>query len=422
MSAEGGRERLRRRLLGPVATAAHRIAMSIAARVTRRAGETGTPKVWLLLEHAYGMGGTIRTTLNLAGHLAKHHDVEVVSVLRSREEPFLEIPPGVSVSVLDDRRRSAPRTRLQRVLDRVPSLLTHPYDYAYPRASGWTDLALLRKLREMRSGVLITTRPGFNLIAARLAPEGVVTVGQEHLNFHAHRPLLAADVRRHYRRLDALSVLTVEDERDYGRLLTPARTRVVRIPNALPPLDGGVSSLDAPVVAAAGRLTGQKGFDMLIRAWADVVREHPDWELRIYGKGPKRAELEALVQLLHLGESVRLMGATRTLGSELAEASMFVLSSRFEGFGMVIVEAMSKGLPVISFDCPRGPAELIHNGVDGVLVPAEDVAALARAISALMGDPDRRARYAEAGLEKARAFGLDAVGARWDALLEELGS
>jgi glycosyltransferase involved in cell wall biosynthesis len=422
VSAGEGRERLRRRLLGPVATVAHRIAMTFAARLVKRSAGSGPQKIWLLLEHAYGMGGTIRTTLNLAGHLAQRNDVEVVSVLRSRDEPFLDIPPNVAVSFLDDRRKSAPRGRLQRVLDRLPSLLMHPYDYAYPRASAWTDLALLRQLREMRAGVLITTRPGFNLIAARLAPRGLVTVGQEHMNFHAHRPPLAADVKRHYRGLDALTVLTLEDERDYVDVLAGSGTRVERIPNALPPLDGGISSLDARVVAAAGRLTGQKGFDMLIRAWADVAREHPDWELRIYGNGPKRGELEALVQVLHLGDRVKLMGATRTLGSELASASLFVLSSRFEGFGMVLVEAMSKGLPVVSFDCPRGPAELIHNGVDGVLVPARDVAALARAISALLGDPERRRRYAEAGLEKSRGFSLDSVGARWDALLEELCS
>jgi glycosyltransferase involved in cell wall biosynthesis len=413
-------ERLRRRLLGPLATALNRCALALAATVLRRrraaAAPEGAVPVRFLLEHAWGMGGTIRTTLNLAGELAARHDVEVVSLLRRRDDPAFDLPTGVRFAVLDDRRAGT-----RRLLDRLPSVLVHPYDYVYPRCSLASDLALVRLLRASPRSVVVTTRPAFNLIAARLAPAGVTTIGQEHLNFGAHRAPLARDLRRHLHRLDALTVLTEDDLRDYGSLLAGTPTRVVRIPNALPPLAGGLSEQTAPVVAAAGRLTPQKGFDLLIRAWAGVVAARPEWRLRIYGGGPERDALERLVDELGVRASVELPGPTRELGEELARASVFALSSRFEGFGMVIVEAMSKGLAVVSFDCPRGPAELIDPGVDGVLVPDGDVEGLAEALVELTGGARLRRRYAAAALEKARRFDVQAVGARWEALLGELG-
>jgi len=397
--------RLRRRLLGPPTVAVHRAALWLASRVMRRQrpAEPGGP-VRILLLHAWGMGGTIRTTFALAERLAERREVEIISLVRRRDEPFFTPPPGVRLTALDDRRR-------RRLL---PSLLVHPEDYAYPYASLAGDLRLLRRLRAMRSGVLITTRPAFNLVAARLAP--VTAIGQEHLNFHAHRPRLAADVRRHYRGLDALTVLTEADRRDYE----PFARRVARIPNPLPPLGGGVAALDAKAIAAAGRLTSQKGFDLLLRAYAPVADAHPDWRLRIYGGGPERAALERLSAELGLDGRAELVGPVRDLGAELARASLFVVSSRFEGFGIVIVEAMSKGLPVVAFDCPRGPAELIADGRDGVLVPAGDVDALSRALLALVEDQPRRRRYGAAALEAAKAYEPVAVAGAWDRFLAEV--
>jgi glycosyltransferase involved in cell wall biosynthesis len=375
-------------------------------------------RVRFLLVHAWGMGGTIRTTLNLAGELAGRERVEIVSVLRRRERPLLPFPENVHVVALDSRLgRGGP---VRRALGALPSLLIHPEDYAYPWCSLWTDVVLYRRLRSIRSGVLVTTRPALNLLAAALARSSVITVGQEHLNFHAHRPRLAADIRRRYGGLDALTVPTRDDARDYGTLLASDRTRVARIPNPVAALDGGISDQAGQVVVAAGRLNSQKGFDLLIRAWAAVARAQPGWRLRIYGSGPERASLARLVDDLGLTGHVALMGRTDRLGEAMAAASLFVLSSRFEGFGMVIVEAMGKGLPVVSFDCPRGPSDIIDHGRDGLLVPAQDVAGLAAALVGLMEDPARRRRFAEAARSKAHEYRSAAIGPRWDALLADL--
>jgi glycosyltransferase involved in cell wall biosynthesis len=315
-----------------------------------------------------------------------------------------------------------PDGRLARRLRNWPSLLVHPDDWAFAASSPWTDLQLVRKLRSLDGGVLITTRPAFNLIAAKLAPARVVTIGQEHLNFHAHRPGLVSEIRRHYGKLDAVVVLTHEDRGDYRELLAGAPTRVARITNALPRVKGEPARTREKVVLAAGRITWQKGFDMLVDAFVPVAQKHPDWKLHIYGDGVRLARVRKRVIRRGVYNNVFLMGATHRLGELMSRASLFALSSRYEGFGMVIVEAMSKGLPVVSFDCPRGPADIIDDGRDGILVPNGDVEALTAALLELIEDEERRTRYGAAALEKARTYDISAIGARWESLFEELVS
>ena len=410
----------RRRFLRPPALALRALAFAVA-RALLHLGATPepAPRVRFLLTHAYGMGGTIRTTLGVAEHLAGEQEVEILSVVRRREEPFFEIPGGIRVTALDD--QIAPRGPLARALSALPSVLVHPDDHHYRTATLLSDLRLLARLRGMR-GTLVTTRPGFNLIAARLAHADLVTVAQEHMNFRSHGAGLLRAMRRAYGSLDALVVLTEDDRRDYAELLAAAPVAVERIPNAVPRLPGPLSPLDRRVVVAAGRLNRQKGFDLLVEAWAEVAPRHPNWRLRIFGSGEERGALRRRIEECGLYNEVLLMGPTAALGEELAKASLFVLSSRFEGFGLVIVEAMSKGLPVVAFDCPRGPGEIIDDGGDGVLVAPEDVPALAAAISAALDDGEARRRMGAAALVKAARYDLDAIGAQWERLLARLGA
>ena len=381
----------------------------------------GRLKVTFLILNVYTMGGTVRTTLNLAGHLARSHEVEIISVVRSREKPFFRFPPGVRVTTLDD--RIGNRSRRFRLLERhfvhLPSRLAHPDDVRYYVFSLWTDLLLLRRLRRMR-GVLITTRPALNLIAARHAPRDLVTIGQEHTHFRTHAPRLAEAIRATYYRLDTLAVLTAADLRDYAEALGGRSPRLAQFPNAVPDLDGGLSPLTSPTIVAAGRLTFGKGFDMLIDAFAMVAPKHPDWQLHIYGKGEERDNLQQRIADRGLDEFIRLRGNRKRMGRVLADASISVLSSRNEGFPMVLIEAMSKGLAVVSFDCPTGPAEIITHGQDGLLVPNGDVGALARALDELMGDDAARHRLGTAALATSEHYDLDIIGWRWDELIRVL--
>jgi glycosyltransferase involved in cell wall biosynthesis len=404
----------RRRLLGPLAVRVHRAALGLTARALRpgRRGDAGgANSVRILLLHAYGIGGTIRTSLGLAdGLAARGFDVEVASLVRHRDRPALPVSAAVTVTPIHDRRGRG-------LLDRLPSLLYHPDDHAYSWASLGSDVRLVRWLRSLSPGVLITTRPALNLLAARLAPPDVTVVAQEHMHLDSHRVGLREDIRRHYPRLAALVVLTEHDERAYAALLGGARVRLARIPNALPALDGGMADPATQVVVAAGRLSTQKGFDLLLAAWEPVAAARPGWQLRIYGRGHLRETLEATIAARDLAGSVSLMGVTHDIGAALAGGSVFVLSSRHEGFGMVLIEAMSKGMAVVSFDCPHGPADIISDGRDGLLVPGGDVGALSTALLRVIDDEALRRRLGAAGIDSAQRYDRAEITAQWEDLL-----
>ncbi|TMR03751.1 glycosyltransferase family 4 protein [Actinomadura soli] len=375
-------------------------------------------RVRVLLQNAHGTGGTIRTVLNLCGHLTRDHDIEIVSALRRSRRPFFAIPLGATVTYADD--RFAPKGGTARLLSRLPSVLTPVDEASFRLMSMWTDVCLLRALYRSPADVVIGTRPSLNLLAAELAPRAAVTIGQDHMSLDSYKPALHRQVVRRYRRLTAVTVLTEAARAGYEQALAGSGVRVVRIPNAAPPLPGRPSRRADKVVLAAGRLVANKGFDTLIRAFAPIAAEHPDWTLRIFGRGVRRDRLGALITELGLAGRVELRPVTRDLHGEMARASIYALSSRREGMPMVIIEAMGMGLAVVSFDCPHGPAELISHGRDGLLVPNGDADALTAALRALIEDRGLRDRLGEQAALSARAHDLEHIGPRWSRLLSGL--
>jgi glycosyltransferase involved in cell wall biosynthesis len=388
----------------------------------RRRRADGPPKVYILIASAYGMGGTIRAALNLAGHLAQHHPVEVISVYRYRRKSFFgAFPPGVEVTALDDRRRSVATRgragRLRGALRQVRSILVHSNDTRIDEFNLWTDIQLVHKLRGLQ-GWLISTRPGLNLIAAEISPPGLVLIGQEQMHLGNHDRVIRRAMTRLYPRLDALAVLTDRDAERYRQLVGDG-LRVVTIPNTVRRMPGPSADPGETTVLAAGRFAYQKGFDLLLAAWAEVAAEHPDWRLRLCGAGNLKGDLEAQIRELGLGDSVNLQGPA-DMAEAMANASIFALSSRFEGFPLILLEAMSKGMAVVSFDCPTGPADIIDDHRDGILVPPRDVEAFAAGLRELIGDEGLRRRCGAAAVATARRYTIEAVGAQWDALLEQL--
>jgi GalNAc-alpha-(1->4)-GalNAc-alpha-(1->3)-diNAcBac-PP-undecaprenol alpha-1,4-N-acetyl-D-galactosaminyltransferase len=173
-------------------------------------------------------------------------------------------------------------------------------------------------------------------------------------------------------------------------------------------------------IMGMGRLTGQKGFDLFIRAFSLVSDKNPSWNVEIFGEGEQRGELELLRDKFGLRERFRFSGITETPFLKFAKADIFVLSSRFEGFPVVLYEAMSQGLPVISFACPSGPKEIIRDQIDGMLVPPENVEALAKAMDYLMNNCTARERMGMLAREAGERFSITNIIKEWDSLIQEI--
>ncbi|WP_438294598.1 glycosyltransferase family 4 protein [Streptomyces sp. HUAS TT7] len=376
-----------------------------------------------LLHNAYSLGGTIRSTFNLAGELARRHDVEIVSVFRHHDEPTLPAPEGVRLRHLVDLRRGSPGYEGDHPQHHRPAKVFPRGDGRHSQYSRLTDARIGDHLRTVEADVVIGTRPGLNVHIARETRPGVVRVGQEHLTLAGHSYRLRSEIAHSYPLLDAITTVTRADAAAYRGLRLPD-VRIEAVPNGVPGPRIEPASGDGKLVVAAGRLTPVKRYDLLVKAFAQVVAVRPDWKLRIYGSGDafgnEREALRNLIDDLGLYNHVFLMGLAGDLDSEWVKGSLAAVTSSHESFGMTIVEAMRCGLPVVSTDCPQGPREIIDDGVDGRLVEAGNADAVAAALLELIQDDGLRHRMAKAALENSGRFDPARIAESHEAIFDEL--
>lgn len=191
------------------------------------------------------------------------------------------------------------------------------------------------------------------------------------------------------------------------------------IPNPLPFYPETFSQCTQKNVIAVGRFSHEKGFDLLAQAWKIVCRKHNDWHLQLYGGGDKTS-LHKLILQLNITDSFQINEATTDILKKYTESSICILSSRFEGFGMSIAEAMSCGIPVVSFNCPCGPRYIIRDGEDGILVENGNVEQLADKICYLIENEHRRKEMGRKAHINIKRFETEQIMSQWIKLFEEL--
>lgn len=192
------------------------------------------------------------------------------------------------------------------------------------------------------------------------------------------------------------------------------------IPNPLSFYPAASSNSNNKKVIAVGKQGYQKGYDLLLDAWAKVVEQCPDWKLEIYGRKEPSEQLEEQALKLQIQDAVSFFEPVKNIQGKYLEASIYVMSSRFEGFGMVLIEAMACGVPCVSFDCNYGPGDIIKNQADGIVVPNGDTTALANALLELITDTNNRKQLGKQAKENVKRYLPENVILQWDKLFKSL--
>jgi glycosyltransferase involved in cell wall biosynthesis len=374
------------------------------------------------------MGGTTRAVTNTANMLSKQgHRVTIISTFRSQKEPYFRLEKNIKIKSIIDYTKDNYQNRLIHIFfNRLNNLFysifkskeIHQDEPGIRQFSRYIEKKLIQTIQHVETDVLISTRASYNLLVAKYAPNNIRIIAQEHMVFSMHSSKLQETIRHNYQEFDQIITLTEDDALHYKDFIS--REKVIAIPNLLPceyKIDSSVER--KKVILSAGRFEEEKGYDLLIQAVHLVHENLNDWEVHIYGQGSKKEHLDILINQLNLSHIIKLFPPTKELTKVMNEASLFVLPSRFEGFGMVIIEAMASGLPVIAFDCPVGPRNIIRHGVNGVLVEEANIEQLANELKQLAFNTTQQEKMRVEGLFTSKQYSENTIYKSWKDILSD---
>jgi glycosyltransferase involved in cell wall biosynthesis len=340
-------------------------------------------------------GGTERVASIIANGLAERGHEVVVASVHCGDRPFYPLHESIRVRSLFE--------TAGRNLTRAPVLVAR----------------LRRMLIEERADALIAVE---SMLALFTVPATVGLRTQhicwEHFHFKNDLGRLGRRIARQLaaRFCDDVVTLT-ERDRSFWEKGTKLKAAIHAIPNPSPfPVQDSDAPTDGRLVLSVGRLVQIKGFDLLLDAWRRVILAEPTWRLRIVGSGPDGDQLKVRCLEYGMSETVEFVEATPDIKRHYGEAAIYCLSSRLEGFPMVLVEALSFGIPVVSFDCDTGPAEIL-DGTGALLVADGDTSELADSLIEFIKDPIRRGQVSSAEKRRAKEFQPERIIDRWSQLL-----
>lgn len=363
-------------------------------------------------------GGMERVVTLKANYMAEYagYDVYIVITDAKEKPPFFPLSPKVHLIQLDENFEKLWNKPLWRRI-----ILYFKHMHGYRRK-------LTKCLMELRPDITISMlRREINFLCD--IPDGSKKIGEIHMNRKYFRTLTDGgrlqsiyqllqklweyQLVKSLRKLDAFVALTNSDAQQWTEL-----HNVHVIPNPLAFYTDQPKRLENCTAMAMGRFCNQKGFDLLVQTWQKVVQRYPNWKLHFYGDDGE--DFRRYIAQYNMEGNCIPHPFTNDTQAVMEQHSFFILSSRFEGFGMVMAEAMACGLPVVAFDCPYGPREIIHDGEDGLLAKPEDTDDLADKICHMIEDASLRQQMGERAHENIRRYHMEKVGKMWTHMFDEL--
>lgn len=348
--------------------------------------------IFLINDIHLGAGGE-RVTVNLANYLVeRNYKVSITSICTSKAKRIFSIDQRIGINYLNVKQDQG-----FKIINKLKSVFSTRKHFA-----GIKNQAVI---------LGIGTYPAL-LLALLSKNKNIRTIGCQHLSWSAVPGIWKIAAKVFFSRLDCLVTLTSRDAEQMGSLNKEIRT----IPNAVSFFPGTPAPLVSKNMLAIGRLDHVKGFDLLIKVFQRFSVQNHEWNVRIVGEGPLREELNSEISRVNLEERVRILPWTDSVTDEYLNSSIYLMTSRAEGFPMVLLEAQACGLPIVSFDCKTGPAEIIHQGIDGFLVEPYDIDKMAEHLLELCSDIDKRRLMGNNGRENARNYLPEKVGKQWEEL------
>lgn len=386
------------------------------SRISDAARPDGGRDIFIICNNIEELGGLQRWAHHTAALLsARGHDVHMVGIVHP-ETIHDYAPSGLyRTSVLYDvhpPQAWAPKRMRDRA--NVTARLRE-----FRRRDGARDVAerLTALFRRARPGAIVIVPQVWAMEWVSMADtRGLRVIGMSHESFEASGATSRrARVKRHFAGADRLLLLTRADAEAWAR---DGLNHTAELPNPLPITPELGSDRTGELVVSLGRFSYEKGYDLLLEAWARVLPNHPTWRLRLYGGGAEERALRAQARSLGLDASVEFPGPTAAVEESLREASVFALSSRAEGFPMSLLEAMAMGIPCVAFDCAPGVREIITDRENGLLIPRGNTDRFADGLRELMGDATLRHRLGEKALADVQRYCPEPILDRWEKLFD----